>query len=295
MGEGKSLLDSLLHAEAPLETAEWGRLHTLVVSIAKRQLICRRALDIYGPLGGGVEVLPLPVFGGATTADVSMVGDADAPVPLRRTYLKLPMIYADFELYWRDLERSRELSMPTDWSAAESAARMVADREDQLILQGSPPQEVYGLLNAHGIHHLDIDSLEPEGSGFAASLEAFRMLADARFNPPYTVIVAPTLYARWHRLYGNSGVLEIDQIEKLAQSKVLVSRWVDAHCVLCFANTNDVIDLAIGLDWSVAYLESSQMNHRFRVLETLAPRIKRPDGIAVVRSPSHFVRAESPT
>jgi uncharacterized linocin/CFP29 family protein len=39
------------------------------------------------------------------------------------------------------------------------------------------------------------------------------------------------------------------------------------------------MDLAVGLDLSTAYLESSNMNHLFRVVESLVLRIRRPGAV----------------
>jgi uncharacterized linocin/CFP29 family protein len=39
------------------------------------------------------------------------------------------------------------------------------------------------------------------------------------------------------------------------------------------------MDLAVGLDLSTAYIESSNLNHRFRVLESLVLRIRRPGAV----------------
>ena len=41
------------------------------------------------------------------------------------------------------------------------------------------------------------------------------------------------------------------------------------------------MDLAVGADLSVGYLEQRDLNHCFRILETAALRIKRPDAIVV--------------
>jgi uncharacterized linocin/CFP29 family protein len=39
------------------------------------------------------------------------------------------------------------------------------------------------------------------------------------------------------------------------------------------------LDLAVGLDLSTAYVESSNLNHHFRVLESLVLRVRRPGAI----------------
>ena len=41
------------------------------------------------------------------------------------------------------------------------------------------------------------------------------------------------------------------------------------------------MDLAVGLDLSVSYLELKDLNHSLRIVETALPRIKRADAIVV--------------
>jgi uncharacterized linocin/CFP29 family protein len=43
-----------------------------------------------------------------------------------------------------------------------------------------------------------------------------------------------------------------------------------------------VADLAVGVDLTTAYIGNEGMIHLFRVIETLALRIKQPSGICVV-------------
>ena len=45
--------DFLGHAENPLREDEWARLNETVIQVARRSLVGRRILDIYGPLGAG--------------------------------------------------------------------------------------------------------------------------------------------------------------------------------------------------------------------------------------------------
>ncbi|HAN31087.1 MAG TPA: bacteriocin, partial [Myxococcales bacterium] len=42
------------------------------------------------------------------------------------------------------------------------------------------------------------------------------------------------------------------------------------------------MDLAVGLDLTVAYLGAEKMNHPFRVLETVCLRIKHADAICTI-------------
>lgn len=41
------------------------------------------------------------------------------------------------------------------------------------------------------------------------------------------------------------------------------------------------LDIAVGMDLSVAYLGQDDLNHPFRIMETVAARIKEPKAITV--------------
>ena len=88
-------------------------------SIARRLLVARRFLDIFGPLGAGLQDVDYNVFGPLGEANISLLGEEDAqPIqPLSRVHEHLPMLYKDFVLYWRDLETSRRLNTPLDTGA----------------------------------------------------------------------------------------------------------------------------------------------------------------------------------
>ena len=42
------------------------------------------------------------------------------------------------------------------------------------------------------------------------------------------------------------------------------------------------MDLAVGIDMSTAYLEQKDLNHSFRIMETIIPRIKDSSAIVVL-------------
>ena len=42
------------------------------------------------------------------------------------------------------------------------------------------------------------------------------------------------------------------------------------------------MDLAVGIDMSTAYLEQKDLNHSFRIMETIIPRIKDSNAIVVL-------------
>jgi len=274
----------LMRSDAPLTEPEWAALDERVLAVARRLVVGRRFLPLWGPLGPGFEVVPVQRVEGWDAGAVDMTGASDDPVTVaERIYLKLPLLHKDFVLVWRDMEQSQRVGVPLDFGVAEAAAAFVAQAEDHLVFHGFAPDRVPGLLTVPGHHELKAEPSAEPGSGFHNVVRAIGHLTAAGFYPPYVTVTGPTEYARWHRLYGNSGVLEREQIEKLTTAGVLVSPLIGAGTVLVAAVGAENVDLAVGLDLTTAFLETAQMNHHFRVLEVVAPRIKRPESIVVLQ------------
>ncbi|MCL4495542.1 MAG: bacteriocin family protein [Firmicutes bacterium] len=273
-------MDYLLREESPLTEREWAEVDEVVSRVIAAQIVGRRFLSLFGPMGPGVQVVPIDRSPNFEIGGVDMIGQSNDAVTLsNRIYQKVPMLHRDFILVWRDLETSRTQGTPLDWSLAEAAATDVALAEDRLIFLGDGPDSLPGLLNIEGRQVIGHREWVDAGSGFQTIVEAVDTLSASGFYPPYSVIVSPATFALWHRLYGNSGVLEVDQIRQLVQGGVYMSLFIPKNDALVVANAPQNLDLAVGLDTSVAFLESSAMNHRFRVLETLTLRVKRPGAV----------------
>ena len=137
---------------SPLSDAQAAHLLQEAVREARRTLVARRFLGIYGPLGAGLESVRLETYDPDRDAEIDLIG-RDDPSPIvahSETYVRVPILYKDFILHWRDVELSNKLGAPIDASRAIRAAHFVADREDQLLFNGEPRFGIAGLLNAEG-------------------------------------------------------------------------------------------------------------------------------------------------
>ena len=90
----------LNRSEAPLSEADWERIDRTVVEVARRQLVGRRIIDVFGPLGPGVQDVDYDVFTGIGEASVSMLGEEESSLVRisRRIHQNIPLIYQDFNL-----------------------------------------------------------------------------------------------------------------------------------------------------------------------------------------------------
>lgn len=278
------MTDYLLRDQAPLTDEQWERIDAVVEDTARRSLVGRRIIPLLGPLGSGIQVVPDDVFRDADVGGVDLLGEGDSGAVHggERRYLPVPLLYKDFWLHWRDLETSRQGSVPLDTGPAAAAATVVARTEDDVIFNGNPRLGYEGLLNAAGRGKLAIGDWNAMGKAFQDVVVATQHLTDAGFYGPYAVVVSPRLYAAMNRVYENTGVLELEQVQKLASSGVYRSAAVPDGRAVVIATGASNMDLVVAQDLVVAYVSTENLNHKFRVLESLVLRIKRPQSIVTL-------------
>ncbi|MBX5490672.1 MAG: bacteriocin family protein [Chloroflexi bacterium] len=278
------MVDFLQREQAPLTEDQWNRIDSAVEETGRRALVGRRIVPVLGPLGPGVQVVPDDIFRDPQRGGVDLLGEEDVGVvrTTERRYLPLPLLYKDFRLHWRDLEAARSTNIPLDTGPAVAAAQVVARTEDDLIFQGNAEFGYPGLLNVPGRGVLTMSNWDEMGRAFQDVVTATQYLTERGFYGPYAVVASPRLYAAMNRVYENTGVLEIEQVQKLASSGVYRSASVPDGMALVMATGASNTDLVVAQDMAVAYVTSENLNHIFRVLESVVLRIKRPEAIVTL-------------
>jgi len=278
------MTDFLGHSENPLREAELARLNETVVEVARRALVGRRFLDLYGPLGPGVQTVPDDEYTGVSEGAVDIVGEQETATVFadQRRFKTIPLLYKDFLLHWRDIEAARTHKMPLDVSAAAGAAALCAQLEDELVFHGDPKLGHEGLMNAEGRLTVKLGDWSEPGGGYLSVVEATRKLNEHGHYGPYAIALSPKLYSLLHRIYEKTGVLEIETIRQLATDGVFQSNRLKGDSGVVVSTGRENMDLAVAMDMVAAYLGASNMNYPFRVLESLILRIKHPDAICVL-------------
>lgn len=277
------MVDLLARGDAPLTDSEWEAIDNVVVQAARRQLVARRFIQVFGPLGAGIQDIDFDTYGGTDRAAIDMLGRGEGtPVEsIQRIHEKIPLVYKDFVLYWRDIETSRRVGLPLDVSTAAAAAAFVAQREDDLIFNGNMELGFPGLLTADGRNHVPGHNWDDAGAAFNDIVDAIQVLVDNGFYGPYAVAVSPRRFAQMHRVYENTGVLEINHIRDVATSGVFQSPSIADYGMVLSTGVQN-IDIAVAQDFITSYLGPANLNHPFRVLESLVLRIKRPGAICTL-------------
>ena len=278
--------DFLMREEAPLTAEEWAKIDEVVVAVAKKLLVGRRLIEVYGPFGAGLQTVAIDRYhvSGACLhpgkpseccgEECDCKEECD-PVDLAaRETVTLPLIHKDFILHWRDIVTSRQYHMPLDLGQAGAAAAMVAMKEDEMI---------FGELLANGGSKVSASNWDVAGSVFQNLVAAATTLVEKGCYGPYAAVVSPAVYAKMHRpMQGDMGMLEIKQARELASGGVYQTPALKDNQALLISQGAHNLDLAIAQDLVTAYLGPDKMDHLFRVLETLVLRIKRPEAIYVI-------------
>jgi uncharacterized linocin/CFP29 family protein len=274
-----------LYPDSPLSSQEFTQLDQTVIDAARRQLVGRRFIELYGPLGRGVQSIFNDIFSENLEAKMDFQGSFDTDIEAsKRVNYTIPLLYKDFVLYWRDLDQAKVLDIPIDFSAAANAARDVAILEDQMIFHGTREFDIPGLMNVSGrLTHL-IGEWYESGNAFQDIVDARNKLLEMNHNGPFALVLSPQLYSLIHRVHRDTNVLEIEHIRELVTDGVFQSPVLKGRSGVLLNTGRNNLDLAISEDFDTAYLGVEGMNHPFRVYETVVLRIKRPSAICTLES-----------
>jgi uncharacterized linocin/CFP29 family protein len=257
--------DFLMRDDAPLSAEDWEKLDKVVVDVARSLLAGRQFIPITGPLGVGVQTVPL------LTVDSS---EPSMHQVAKREFLPMQLITQDFRLGWHDIEASHQVGVELELGPAAAASAACARAEDEMVFKG--------LLNAKGHHKLDLTDWEEPGAAFANIVAATETLVDAGFYGPFAVVLSPALYSKTQRVARGMGRLVSKLIKDVAEGGLFRSPMLAENQGLILAQGAHNFDLAVAQDLITAYLGPEGMDHSFRVMESLVLRVKRPGAICVL-------------
>lgn len=272
------------NVEFPLADEQYGRLADEVVKEAKRTLVGRYFIEVFGPLGAGLESVSFETFARDELAQIDLEGGIDAKIATSReeAYRRIPILYKDFELHWRDVELSKKLRSPLDVTRAIRAAHFVADREDDLVFNGHEELGIEGLLNAKGRNKVEIGDWTRFGVAFDTIQAATEKLLSLNHHRPYACVLSPHLYSSLLKVKEGQHLLELDQILRLCTDGVFQSPSMPANKGVVVSTGPQNFDLAVAQDLSISFLGPRAMNYQFRIFESVVLRIKRPTAICTL-------------
>ena len=246
--------------------------------------MARRFIGLYGPLGAGVESVGLEEYGPDRDAEIELVGTRD-PEPIQaqnERFVRVPILYKDFVLHWRQVDFSAKLGAPLDASRAIRAAHFVADREDQLLFNGEERFGIEGLLNATGSHRVKRSDWESYGNAYADVVRAEQTLLAHNHHRPFALAVSARDYARLVQQREGQFAPELDGISRLCDDGVYTSPAIPEGKAVLVSTGDQNFDIAVAEDLSLTHIGEADQDALMRVYECLVLRIKRPKAIVVI-------------
>jgi uncharacterized linocin/CFP29 family protein len=274
---------------------DWKMIDQVVMKAYQERLVGVADLQARGlvfdvPGGLGKTVLGFQTASDIDDAEVSMDGvtrsKADRP-EFDIGYLPLPITHADFSFSIREIEASRNGSMPLDTTMVELASRKVAERVEQTLFQGLNTYTfgggvIYGYEDANGRNVGNLtanwDTSAGDGESILVDVLAMKQAAiDARRYGPY-VLYAPTAYetALDSDFKANSDktvrqrLLEINNIQS-----VKIADFLTADNVILAQMSSDTVRMVNGLDVTTVQWETDGgMRVNFKVMAIQVPQFR---------------------
>ncbi len=269
-------MDYLARESAPFEGGFWDKIDETVIKIIRDNLTGRRFIPVWGPLGAGTRSIPVD-----ETVKREEFSEDGVVKTVGRRFVELPQLFEDFTLYWRDLEASEKDGTPLELTNVMIAARNMAIKEDRMIFFGNEFLGTEGIMTAQGVNRMEKKDWSVGENAFQDLSEAIALLESKGILGKYTLVVSPDVYVKLQRIQPGTGVMEIERVKNLFDGRVMKSFALGSGNAFIVCSERQYIDLAIGQDVAASYLELKDLNHVFRIIETLALRIKCRDAIVV--------------
>ena len=264
--------DYLTREDAPFGEEIFSKLDEVVASVAKAQLSDRRLLDIEGPYGLALKSVPL---------NDAVISDGDVKV-LSSATLPLPLIQTQFCLSARDLATFEETGFSLDTESVARAAMAAAEAEDSLLFDGNKKLGISGLLTADGAQSVKLGKWDEIGTAANDVIAALSALDKAGFHGPYLLALAPDLYNLLYRLLPQGFQAEMQYVESIVGSSVIKAPGIKKGGVL-IAEGKQFASIVIGQDMSVGFVGPQGSDYEFKIVESLAPRIRVPASVCVLK------------
>ena len=255
--------DYLMRGAAPFSAEEWARIDVMAVMVLKSMLVGRRFVDLVGPLGWGVENVPLTGFEVVDGAAVAK----DA------VYLPLKEISSEFVIKAKQMAIAAQTPFALDLGAVAMAAIMLAKEEDK--------QVVLGLLEAGQHNTVALGDWNEFGAAFKAVATAVAKLQNTGFDAPHALVLNPIMFAQ---LAGSmqQGREELEMVEEIVKGGIFQSPVIPEDKVLVVSPKAWNFDMVVGQDAVTAYVGNVGMDQRLRLFESLVLRVKLPGAICVL-------------
>ena len=281
--------------DAPVTAEQYKYIDETVRITARKAMIGRRLMPIFGPLGFGKQAVTYDSLTEVADADLNFawrVSVSEDIVNLSRETLPVPVLHKPFRVNRRSLQASRTSGTPLDLANARSAAYKVAKLEDELIIDGyaadGSTYDIKGLYQINISNKITGDqwTAAPEDA-ITNTAEGIAYLMGQNIDPPYHWVLHPTQYAEIFNVGASvhtEGIVADTVKKQLGGGNIFWSTVLtDGTGFMVAAGDRGYFDLAVGVDLTTEVEELSLREGKDLfglIYECVVPRIWQTTAIA---------------
>jgi uncharacterized linocin/CFP29 family protein len=274
-----------------LRKDEWQALDAEIQQAAKIRLngvAHLRERGLVKPLGSlGILTSQWSQGSEMDAANVDMTGQGNKGADRQEFLLKgapVPVVYKDFSIPSRQLEASRLMGSPLDTANAMTAARVVAEKLEDLLFNGSSAtifdgNTLYGYTTEANVNTGSASGDWGTISNVASTVTSMIAAANGdRYFGPFAVYASTTQYTQAATSFYTDGsgesamnrVMRIPEVTGFYPSDVLTD-----GTVVLVQMTSDVVDWAEHMGITVVeWMSNDGMIGFFKVMAVATPRVK---------------------
>lgn len=288
----KNFAVEALRTQDVLRKDEWQKFDEVIIDVARKRLtavgdLLSRGLTYPLPNALGVTQVEWEQAGDLTDATVSMGGITHAERD-RQTFtqktIPVPIVHKDFQINVRALEASRTRGTPLDTAQAALAARIVSEKIESILFNGSVVAGTSNQIYGYTTHpdrvtgSLGTAWTTETGANILADVLAMITAANAQnMYGPFIIYVPVAAHVNMGNDFKSESdktilqrILEVPTIAGVQHSTDLA-----AGEVVMVQLTSDVVDMVDGIQPTVVqWTTEGGFMLNFKVLSIMVPRIK---------------------
>ena len=292
---GASIGPNLLRTADTLHPNEWKHFDSVVVREGALRLrgiadLINLGLTMDVPNAMGKMLVEWDKITDMDDADVSLSGLDETPntgLEFERDSIPLPITHKDFNINLRTLAASRNMGIPLDTTQAETAARKVGEKLEEMLFVGGKTfggKTIYGYLthpHVNDVHFHDAetwDSATKDGEEIVVDVMAGISALEAdRFYGPYRLYIPSAYNAKMEtdfkayssltirqRLKNIDRITDVVTVDKLTADKVVLAQMT--RDVVCLVNGEGIQTV----QWDLM----GGFNSKFKVFAIQVPLIR---------------------
>ncbi len=196
--------------------------------------------------------------------------------------IPLGLIGKTFSLSARDIAAFEQTGMPFSPAPAAQAALACAAREDDLLLNGSKPLGVSGLLNAKGVQSMKLGTWNDVGAAADDVIKAATMLDEVGLHGPYALALAPARYNLLFRRYQQGNMVEMEHLRELVTDGIVKAPALSGGGVL-LATGRQFATIVLGQDLTTGFVGPADGGYDLHLSESVALRLVQPKAVCVLK------------